>query len=333
MPRGFRIPPRPFAAESVNDFKAMPIDICISVDIEFSIGGTFTDPARHRPVGERMLVGDGRTPTSGLDFLLDTLAEHELRATFFVETANSTYFGEGPMRSVTQRILEAGQDVQLHLHPAWTYFADADWPERLPHHPPDDSIAGRRVQELEELLGQGIAWLRGWGADRPVAFRSGNLQADRALYEAMARLNLVLGSNLGIGIERPDDQSLHLYGGRHWIDGVLELPVLTYKLFGVRRYPVLKCLTVLGTTWGEMRALLYAAVSANLSPVILLTHAQEFVIASDIQYTNIAPNPLTRGRFRRLCALLNADSECRSRHIPGDDLQGLCAGMAKPGEF
>ena len=63
--------------------------------------------------------------------------------------------------------------------------------------------------------------------------RTGNLQVDHSVYRAMTRHGLLLASNVACAIWPPDDPGLHFLSGRHEVDGVVELPVLTYADFTV----------------------------------------------------------------------------------------------------
>src|SRR5258708_11623478 len=102
-------------------------EICITVDTEFSIAGALTDPVRYQPVSDPPVYGRVGGQEHGLGFLLDCLQRHGLTATFFVECLNAAYFGDAPMGGVVERLLAAGQDVQMHLHPEWLDFRDPRW--------------------------------------------------------------------------------------------------------------------------------------------------------------------------------------------------------------
>src|SRR5581483_911565 len=140
-------------------------EVCITVDVEFSIAGALTFPDRCRPVSDAPVFGRVGGREHGLGFLLDCLAEHGLTATFFVECLNPAYFGDAPMGRVVERLLAARQDVQMHLHPEWLYFRDPRWRETvatmMPR--PNGSCAGRAPAELTEFLGLGRAALARWG--------------------------------------------------------------------------------------------------------------------------------------------------------------------------
>src|SRR5215813_9454922 len=98
-----------------------PIEVCITIDTEFSIGGNFADPELP-PIAEPIVLGKTAGKENGLGFLLDSFAEFGVRATFFIEALQTAYFGDEPMGEIARRIAKAGHDVQLHLHPCWLYY-------------------------------------------------------------------------------------------------------------------------------------------------------------------------------------------------------------------
>lgn len=284
----------------------MKTQVCITVDTEFDIAGAFADPARCRPVAQQSVLCEIDGRSHGLGFMLETLAAHGIAATFFVEALNSLYFGDEPMRVIAHRLLQAGHDVQLHLHPCWTYFRDPAWRDRLASMPPNDSVAGRSEEEVQALIAAGLAAFARWEVPRPVALRTGGLHVDLTVYAAMHRQGLPVASNVGLAIYRPASQALHLYSGRHRINGVLELPVLTYLRFQFAGWSNEKTLTVTGTSWAEMESLLWAAHRAQASPVVILTHPHEYVkfMPADPSSRALRPNRINQRRLSQLCAFL-----------------------------
>ena len=282
----------------------MRTQICITIDTEFSIGGAFADPEARTPIGEPNVTCAVGGREQGLGFLLDTFARHGIPATFFVEALQTVWFGDAPMAAIVRRILDAGQDVQLHLHPCWTAFADPDWPRKLGSTPPDDNCDGRSEAELKALIETGIAALERWGAPRPVALRTGNLRADKAVYRAMRACGLPVASNVGVALVRPADPDLVLAGGRRRIEGVLEVPVLTYTQLrlGARRFDRLFTTTACG--WAETEALLWAARDARVETLVLLTHPFEFVKGPKLDPARRVRNRINQRRMEKLCAFL-----------------------------
>ena len=282
-----------------------PTEICLTFDTEFSVGGAFGDPDAKRPVGEEWVNCPAEGRDHGLPFILDTLAEHRLKATFFVEALNPAYFGDAPMGRVVARILAAGQDAELHLHPCWTAFADPDWKKAVRAKPPSDDCTSYDVDRYAGLIATGLAQFQKWGAPQPVALRTGNLQVAEATYQAMAAVGLELASNVGLAIYRPKEAALRLASGRHRFHGVTELPVLTYDQLAVGNWRKDRLFAITATSFGESVGLLWAARRAGISPVVILSHPFEF-----IKYrpgsTSFRPNPVNQARLKRLCAFIAA---------------------------
>lgn len=278
-----------------------PTDICLTIDTEFSINGAFAHPENCKPLGEPRVHCPVDGEDQGLAFLLRTLGEAGLRATFFVETANVAYFGDRPMGRVVETLLKHDQDVQLHLHPCWRIFEDPTWRDQLAEGPPSDQSAAQPVETLCALLEQGAATLQRWGAPRPMALRTGNLSAGPTVYEAMAACGLPLGSNVAFGYAPPADPSLRLMGGVHPVGDVVEVPVLSYVQLAFGRWSTRRMLAINAASWPETKALLLAARRAGVSPVIILTHPFEFIKTPN---GTDRINRINQERLRKLAAFI-----------------------------
>jgi hypothetical protein len=82
---------------------------------------------------------------------------------------------------------------------------------------------------MEALIATGLEPFERLNWPRPIALRVAALSADRTVFVAMSRAGLRLGSNIGYGNRyHPKDPALQLQAGRHWIEGVLEIPVLSF---------------------------------------------------------------------------------------------------------
>ncbi len=281
--------------------------IYLSIDTEFSIAGAFDDPVTRRPVGPQAVYCDVDGKSAGLGYLLEILGRYEARASFFVETLNTHYFGDEPMGEIARRLHQAGHDVQLHLHPCWAYFEAADWKSRLRTDPPSDDICLRDRNEMERLIRSGIETFRRWSLPAPRALRTGGLRVSRQVYEAMNACGLSIASNVGVGIYRPAESGLRLYSGRHGIEGVIELPVTSYLDRSIPGRPRHKSLTVTGSSWPEIRSLLRQARDAAVRDVVILTHPFEFVKHRDISYERLYLNRVTRDRLERLCRFVREE--------------------------
>lgn len=287
------------------------VDVCITIDIEFDIAGAFAWPDRARPLGEPHVYCPAGGRENGLAFLLDTFARHDIRATFFVEVAQISYFSDAPMGRVVERIRAAGHDVQMHLHPCWHYFRDPDWPARLGSVPPNDHCDGRALSDLVGMIEDGLEAFARWGLARPIAFRSGNLHSDRTLYRALSECGIAVSSSIGLAIAPPAEPELQLTGGRAWIEGVLELPVLTYRELAIGRWRRNRLLTIAAASSRESIALLRQALQTNAGPVVILTHAFEYIHGA-MRSGQARPNGMTQRRLTELCVFLRENRDAFS---------------------
>jgi hypothetical protein len=281
-----------------------PVEVCITIDTEFSIGGNFDNPEL-TPVAEPIVLGSVGGREQGLGFLLESLAEFGLPGTFFVEALQTAYFGDEPMGSIAKRIARAGHDVQLHLHPCWLHYESASAgtkPEA------DDSCAGRSDDELDHFFRSGLATFSRWGLPSPTAVRPGNFQFDANFHRAAARSGLRLSSSIAVPIYRPTDERLVLVGGKHRIGNLMELPVFcyTYRFAGSER---LRPFSITACSAAEMLFVLQQAHIQELSPVIILTHPHEYIKRTDFRYTTLRRNRVNQTRLRVLLNFLSRNRE------------------------
>ena len=278
-----------------------PIDVSITVDTEFSIGGAFAEPERFEPIGLDNVYCPANGKQNGLPFLIDTLEANGLDATFFVETMQTAWFGDAPMKQVVDEIMAAGQDVQMHLHPVWAWFKDADWKARLRRETPHDDCTAVEFSEFCGMIAEGIETLQRWGAERPVAFRTGGLKASTSVCKALRLNDIGLASNVGLAYLPPAEPELHLTGGVHEVEGILEAPVCSYvdmQAFG-RRHT--RLLSITAVSFPEMKSLLDQAYLEQISPIVILTHPFEFVKTAPAGRPGVRSNRINRGRFEKLC--------------------------------
>lgn len=273
-------------------------EVSITIDTEFSIAGAFDGTGRYRPVGAPAVecAVDGRE--QGLGFLLDIFEKYGIASTFFVECANYYYFGDEPMQGIARRIQAAGQDVQLHIHPVWlSFIKDSD----IGVFEQQDSCAGLSFDELKRTFELCIAVFERWLGKRPAAIRTGGLMVDRNVYKVMENLNIPLASNVGLSLHMPPEEELRLYGGRHLIDGVMEVPTLSYRDMGKH----IKTLQITSCSWREMKHILWKARGLGARNIVILTHPFEYIKKADFQYSKMTQNRVNQNRIKKLCQFIH----------------------------
>lgn len=275
-------------------------DILITIDTEFSAGGLFS--GKGSPVTEQSISCMIGGQSHGLGFMLDTFHETGAKATFFLEAAHTAYLGFDAMRPVVDDIRSAGHDIQLHLHPMWLQASG-----HVPGQPVCDSAAAMDEGGLRQMFETGCEAFRRWGVPHPVAFRAGNLQMGRLVYDTMAEFGIPVSSSIGRAIHESDDPVLRLDHGCHTIGKAIEVPVLGYadmKLAGRTHW---KNLTITGCGTSETKAVIRRAVKAGLKDIVLLTHPFEFIKRHDRSFSDLSVNRVNQKRLRKLCQLIAED--------------------------
>ncbi|ABK43686.1 polysaccharide deacetylase [Magnetococcus marinus MC-1] len=283
------------------------IDLNLSVDVEFTINGCFTQPQHYRPLGVASLQRVDEGVSHGLGFILDTLERYQLKGTFFCEMFQSHYFGDAPMQGVMQEIVARGHDVQLHLHPAWRIFRHSDWLQRLTAGgTPSDAMHGLGEVQAIQLLEEGMACFKRVMGYAPLAFRGGSLHVDETLYRVVAQLGIPMASCQGYGFFAPGDVALRRLHGLHDMFGLREVPVTTYTVHGLGGRRWYKALTVTGTPAFLFWKLLRQGVMQQSGPLVVLTHASEFsTMQRDPERPRFVPHRGNQSRFERLCRFLD----------------------------
>ncbi len=241
----------------------------------------------------------GRTPRGdfGLPFQLKLLAEHGLKASYFVESLCPLSIGDGPLSEIVGMLAAAGQGIELHLHPEWL---QASSPAELAYQGP---FLGDYPREQQELL------LRA-ARDRLVAllgtpvegFRAGNYGADGRTLQALSSLGFLrdtsfnrsyLGRGCKLTLEPAPDQPAPL-------EGVLEVPISNFADFGDHRRYAGFC----NCSYAELKGALEQAELVGWGVFVLVTHSFEL-----LNIARTRPDPLVIRRFERFCRFLAEQKE------------------------
>ena len=225
----------------------------------------------------------------GVPYQLRRLAEHGLKACFFVDPMPALVYGIEPIRRMVAPILDAGQEVQLHLHPYWYGLARGEPPlfelTRFPPHQQRELIATAR-----ELLVEA-------GAPDPIAYRAGSFAVDLATIEALAALGIGYDSSHN-GFEHPRPSALPLDPRQiapTLLNRVVEIPVTQIE----QRPGSLRHLQICAVSFDEMRAALLHAADLRHPLVTIVSHGFELSTRDRKR-----SNPVLVRRFESLCRFL-----------------------------
>jgi len=229
----------------------------------------------------------------GIPFQLALLRRCGLKACFFVDPMPALVWGIEPVRRIVGTILDAGQEVQLHIHPNWT---GADRIDRT-RSSGRFELGDHSPQEQHRLIAVARDLLIEAGAPPPIAFRAGSYSANDATLDALAALGIRYDSSHN-GSEHPWPSAIGLPPGQiapllH--RGVVEIPVsLIEDTPGHLRHFQICALSL-----REMRAALDHAQASQHPLVTIVNHSFELANRDGTR-----PNRVHSGRFEGLCRLL-----------------------------
>lgn len=250
----------------------------------------------------------------GVSYQLATLAKHGLKACFFIDPMPATIFGLDPIKRIVDRVLSAGQGVQLHLHPNWTGAAAGDRGSSYARF----QMCEFTLAEQRELIAQARDLLVAAGAPAPLAFRAGSYAANDDTLVALAEL--------GFAYDSSHDGSNHPWPSNIGLPprqiapvarlGLTEIPVTVIEDSPGKLRTVQIC--ALSTT--EMRAALDHAAAQGHQAVTIVNHGFELANRS-----GTAPNAVHVRRFNALCAFLEAHRDrlptTHFKDLPGIPLE------------
>lgn len=228
----------------------------------------------------------------GVRYQLRVLARYALKGCFFVDPMPACVFGIEPIRRMVDPILEAGQEVQLHLHPLWLGARDGQTGS-------ERQLARYDLYAQRELIARARDLLVQAGVPEPIAFRAGNYSANDDTLRALAELGFRFDSSHN-GHQHPWPSAIglaadHITPIAH--QGVIEIPVTLIAEGRGSRH-----LQLCAVSLGELKAAIEYAGAAGLPVVNIVTHSFELA-----NRAGTAPNKVHVKRFEDLCAWLSKE--------------------------
>lgn len=247
----------------------------------------------------------------GIDYQLEVLAKHGLKASFMVESMFSAVpeIGAEPLKNIIRRIQAARHDIQLHLQCEWIpYIPALTIPYRgyLQHF--------YSSSEQEQLIQFASERLQECGAPRPIAFRAGGYAADEGTMHALQRIGIQYDTSFNIGF--PGKCKLTAppsLGAAHNFFGVQEIAVAAFQDYPGHFRPVQIC----GCSANEM---IYALDQAELhgwKNFVIVSHSFEMLAGRWEGKPRIRNEVVDR--YEKLCAYLGQHRD-RFRTVGFDDL-------------
>ncbi|MEL6237809.1 MAG: hypothetical protein AAFQ90_04355 [Pseudomonadota bacterium] len=274
--------------------------VYITIDTECCSGfaGDLSEEAR-ADVFVRSFSGGSGKESAGVPYQLRRLRETEQNAVFFVDPMPALIWGTAAIEDMVGPILEAGQDVQLHLHTEWLALAGDRNP--LPSKRTGVNLFEFTLDDQRTLLAYAREQLMAAGAPAPVAFRAGNYGANDDTLRALGELSIAYDTSHCPALPGAARISLgpeHREPLAHC--GLIEVPVgsiATHSHNGQRHGQI----TALSLA--EMRAAIRHARDTGRETLTLVSHSFEL-----FNRTTLGVNRIVRRRFDGLCAFLRDEA-------------------------
>ena len=266
------------------------LNVFLTVDVEIWPPGWDLNPANFPKYFGTYIDGKTATGRFGLPFQLELLAEHELKAVFFVEPLFACEFGMQPLRDIVSMIRSFDQEVQLHLHTEWVgKMTNSILPGR----------AGINIREFSEdeqtfLIGKGLENLRTCGVEGVSTFRAGSFGANRATLRALARNGLSIDSSYNLASKLGPFLDIEIWQPTQ-LHGVKEFPVTVYRdAFGRHRHAQINT-----TSFREFVSILEQAHARSWHSSVAFWHSAELLNESRARH-----DPVAVSRLVKLCGYL-----------------------------
>lgn len=231
---------------------------------------------------------DGET---GIFYKLGMFDRYGLKGVFFVDPMPALIWGTAAITDIVGPIVDAGHDVQLHLHSEWLEFAGPDTPVKGKT---GGNIKDFTLDEQCALLDYARSVLMAAGAPRPVAFRAGNYGANDDTCRALAQLGFTHESSHTPGIAASDSDISLTSDDRQPIEhcGLIQVPIGCIETFGGD----LRHAQITALSAAEMKAAFKHAKNSGIETFTLVSHSFELLCR---QREKI--NWIVRRRFEALC--------------------------------
>ncbi len=272
------------------------MNVHLTFDVEVWCNGWDSLDASFPGSFERYVYGGSKHGQYALPMTLEILNRHGLKGVFFVEPLFAARFGIEHLATIVKLIQDAGQEVQLHLHPEWT---DEIRPPLI-----ENSSRKRQhlvyydLHEQTTLIGVGRAMLEQAGSKPVSAFRAGSFAANLDTFEALRLNQILIDSSLNsrYAISGAELRATHALMQPFSINGVRTFPVTVFRDGFGRERPA----HVGACSFAEMKAALESAKVEGLSHFVVVSHNFEM-----LKPGSSAPSWIVVKRFERLCAYLS----------------------------
>lgn len=275
------------------------MNVHLTFDIEVWCNGWENLDREFATCYPRYVYGRSRHGDYALPKTLEILGKHGLKGVFFVEPLFSARFGQEYLERIVRMIDDAGQEVQLHLHPEWTdeikppILPDTSRKrQHLPYYSFDEQVELIRYSKalLESSLGKPVT-----------TFRSGSYAANTDTFKALAHNGISIDSSINGCYSISAPEMVQQYGSSSPFSahGVTTFPVSIFRDGFGRMRPA----QVGACSYQEMRQAITSAHDSGWTDFVIVSHNFEMLKPGSTD-----PDIIVAQRFRALCRFFEENS-------------------------
>ena len=277
------------------------LDVFFTVDVEIWCGGWKNIDEKFAEAFRRYIYGETPQGYYGLPYQLQLLTEHGVNGVFIVEPLFSGRFGLAPLQEIVGLIVDAAQEVQLHLHPEWVDEATEPlWPRPIIKTPRLQTFS---LSEQRLLIMAAARRIEEAGGGTVNSFRAGGFNFDTNSLLALA----------ACGIQFDSSYNASLSGTK---SGVMPGSIVCEPLIcnGVCEYPMtvfedgtgsLRHVQLGACSFREMEGLLWRAVELERKAFVILSHNFELLNTRRDRY-----DPIVLKRMLKLLSFFDRNRDC-----------------------
>lgn len=271
------------------------MNVFLTFDIEVWCNGWNDLDKKFPGAFARYVYGRSKYGDYALPQTLAILNQHGLKGVFFVEPLFATRFGTQHLEIIVKMIRDAGQEVQLHLHPEWTDEAlepiIEDCATKRQH------LTYYTLDEQTTLIGHCKRMLEAAGSGPIKAFRAGSYAANRDTFEALRRNHIYIDTSLNrcFDISAPDLRGTYSFDSAFESQGVSAYPVTVMRDGFNKSRPI----QIGACGFSEMRDALWSANRLGSKSFVFVSHNFEM-----LKTDRSEPDWIVVKRFERLCGFL-----------------------------
>jgi hypothetical protein len=285
------------------------MNVYFTVDTESSMGGAWRH-TEHRPLkADKHVFCRIGGQDYGIGLISRILSQCGFHATYFVEMLATLINGEDDTRGIFDYLLERAEDVQLHLHPTYHFYAKELVARAAgrPYHPPqpNDLLGALEEEQQMALLENATMLFQRFAGRRPAAFRAGCFAADRRTLRCLRKLGILLDTSYNPCCRSYSFTADDLEPNRvRKLEGVWELPVTVARTPLPEGYYGYKLADPVALSVTELRRMLEIGAARGQEHFVIVFHSFSLVKPKNEMYSVIKPNRIVIRRLEKLMEYL-----------------------------